>query len=90
MTEKAKKVVDSYRVQDYKPPAAIRKLFEEFEALTAYTVNVCGKPAPQFIRLKKDQYSKLADLIHTRSDKRRTLRDVTYNGLRIINETEAA
>jgi hypothetical protein len=89
-TDKGKKVIDSTIVQDYKPAAAIRKAFDDFDELKNYTVSVCGKQAPTFVRLPKNIYKSLCDCIETKSDKRRTIRDVYYNGLRIIGEHEAA
>lgn len=90
MNDKASKVIDSPNVLDYKLPAKLRRVFAEFEALKNYTVAVCGKAAPKFVRLPKEHYSDLCDQIRTKSDKRRNIHDVRYNGLPIINELEAA
>ncbi len=84
------KVIDSTMVEDYKPKASIRKALSEFDALQNYRTKVCGKPPYTFIRLNKEAFSDLSDLITRKSDKRRSIRDVTYKGLPIINEREEA
>lgn len=90
MKDQSKKVIDSTSVFDYKLPAKLKKVFAEFDALKNYVVGVCGKPAPQFVRLPKEHYSDLDDLIIRKSNKLHSIRDVRYMGLPIINAVENA
>ena len=86
----ARKVIESFSVLDYGLPATLKKVFACVDDLRRYTTEVCGKPDIKFVRLTKEQFFDLDDVIQRKSDKRFNVRMVNYRGLPIISETDAA